>query len=332
MLAWLQSAGSHHDIGLALGRWGAEACRTHLLGSPAWAEIQQWRGSPQAAAMRANVDLFFPWIRDELEGLAEGLGLSFDEVFLWNCRGDLWALAPDGCTTVLAPGRLAHNEDGHPGFAGRCGLAELRPSGAPAFVSFVYPGSIPGHAFAVSDTGLAMTVNNIRARRSTTGVPRMVLTRAILAVRDPDQAVALLRAYPRAGAFHLGIGMAGAGATHSVEFSAADVSSEQVGQRRLHANHAIHAAQATLPQIITASSRHRQERGEWLLARGAGALDILADQGDAAEPIYRDSVEDTDDENTMATIDIDLSGPLASWTVYGPPGRAQYRGEGIRRV
>ncbi len=333
MLAWLHAEGSHYGIGLALGRWGARACHEHLLGSPAWAGIQRWRGSPRAAALRANLDLFFPWVGEELSGLAAGLELPPEEVFLWNCRGDLWALAPDGCTTVLAPTRLSHNEDGDPGFAGRCGLAELRPSTGPAFVSFVYPGSIPGHTFAVSDTGLAMTVNNIRTRQAAEGVPRMALTRAILAVRDPAEAVALLRAHPRAGAFHLGLGMAGADATHSVEFSAAGVSAERVETgRRVHANHAIHASQAGLPQLVTASSRRRQARGEALLAEGASALDILADQGDAAEPIYRDSAADTDEENTMATVDIDLGGPLASWTVYGPPGRAQYRYEGIRRL
>lgn len=333
MLAWLRAEGSHRDIGLALGRWGAEACHGHLLRSSAWAGVQRWRGSAEAAAMRAHVEQAFPWIMDELSGLAEGLGLPLEDVFLWNCRGDLWAMAPDGCTTVLAAARLSHNEDGDPGFAGRCGLVDLRPPEGPAFVSFVYPGSIPGHTFAVNDAGLAMTVNNIRARRAAPGMPRMVLTRAVLTLGTPTDAVALLRAHPRAGAFHLGIGTAGGDATYSVEFSSETVSAERVAAgRRVHANHAIHALQAGLSQVVTASSRHRQARGDALLAQGTEALDILADQGDAAEPIYRNSAADTDDENTMATADIDLGGPLAAWTVQAPPGDIRFRFEGIRRL
>src|SRR5690606_1578609 len=101
---------------------------------------------------------------------------------------------------------------------------------------------------------------------------------------------------------------------------------------RIHANHAIHVLQAGLAQIVTASSRHRQVRGEQLLSQGIDALDILADQGDEAQPIYRQSATDTDGENTLATVDMDLGGPLVSWTVQAPPGTIHYRLEGTRRV
>src|SRR5690606_24487483 len=120
MLAWLHAEGFHRDIGFALGRWGAAACHSHLLASPAWASVLQWRNSPEATAMRRYTEQAFPWIWEELTGLAQGLDLPLEDVFLWNCRGDLWAQAPDGCTTVLAAARLSHNEDGDPGFAGRC--------------------------------------------------------------------------------------------------------------------------------------------------------------------------------------------------------------------
>lgn len=334
MLSWLQARGSHHDIGLALGRWGADACRQHLLASPAWHGVQSWKGCPEATEMRALVEQHFPWILEELAGLAEGLGLTLDEVFLWNCRGDLWALAPDGCTTVLASNRLTHNEDGDPGFAGRCGLAEVFPDDSPGFVSFVYPGSIPGHTFAVNESGLAMTVNNVRARLAHNGIPRMVLTRAALGLETPDEVTAMLQAHPRGGAFHLGLGLAGAAMTHSVEFSAQAVSSKAINGtiRIVHANHATHVAQAGLHQIITASSQHRQIRGAAMLAQGAQALDILADQSDVGEPIYRNSAHDTDNENTMATADIDLSDDQPTWTVYSRPGETQFRLKGICRL
>ncbi|WP_323029393.1 C45 family peptidase [Castellaniella defragrans] len=330
----VEARGAHRDVGRALGRWGAEACHRHLVRSDAWAQIMACRDRPEVPAMRALLRQAFPWIEDELAGLAEGLDLPPDEVFLWNCRGDLWALAPDGCTTVLAPRRLSHNEDGDPGFAGACGLAEVRPAGAPAFASFVYPGSLPGHTFAVNEAGLAMTVNNIRARRAAAGMPRMVLTRALLAAGSVGEAVSILQAHGRMGAFHLGLGQAGESQTWSVEFSQAAVSVRPVARAPLlHANHAVHQAQEDLPQVITASSAHRQARGEALLAQGADALAILADTGDAAEPILRRSPGDTDQENTLATADIDLNGNTARWAVYAP-GAAEphYRFEGLDRT
>lgn len=294
-----------------------------------------WRGDARIQEIQALTHRYFPWIEHEIAGLADGLGLPCEDVFLWNCRGDLWAMAPDGCTTVLAPTSLTHNEDGDPGFAGACGLGKIRPIDGPSFVSFLYPGSLPGHTFAVNQEGLGVTVNNIRARRAeANGLPRMVLTRAVLATHSPSQAIALLHAHPRLGAFHLGLGQVGSAGTYSVEFSQPTVSVRLVRQnRQLHANHAIHDAQQALSQVVTDSSSRRQIRGDFLLQEQAAALDILADTGDAAEPVLRLSATDTDQENTLATADMDFSGDQVRWDVYAPGQRqAVFSFHGLHRL
>ena len=93
---------------------------------------------------------------------------------------------------------LAHNEDGLPGLAGACFLADVAPEGDPAFMSFCYPGSIPGHSFAVTAAGLVITVNNLRLHGVSAEIPRMVLTRALLAAPDRATAVSILRNAPPA--------------------------------------------------------------------------------------------------------------------------------------
>ncbi len=200
-LSCIQIAGTPFEAGRALGRFGAAPAHAHLINSTAWATAMKWRGTERAQRMAALVRERFPRIQAELEGLAAGLKLPLDDVFLWNARGDLWAMAPDGCTTVQLPGehecRITHNEDGDPGFAGHCAIAEFSVEGAPDFASFVYPGSLPGHTLAVTDGGLAMTVNNLRSLHVDVGVPRMVLTRALLGTTSLDEAVAILRDSPR---------------------------------------------------------------------------------------------------------------------------------------
>ncbi len=334
MLDRIEAEGSHHAIGRALGAWGRATCHGYLVRTPGWKAIQAPESAGCARLMQQLTREHQPWVMEEIEGLAEGLDLPLDEVFAWNCRGDLSAHAPGGCTTVLAPGRLSHNEDGSPGFAGHCGMATVTPDTQPAFVSFVYPGSLPGHTFAVTEAGLAITVNNIRAHGMKAGLPRMVLTRAALAGTTADQVVDLLRASPRAGAFHVSVGTAGTGGMLSIEFAHPAVSVERVGASgKAHANHAIHAAMRHLPQTITASSAHRQARAETLLAEDRDALAILMDRGDAQEPIYRDSPEDTDAENTMATVDVDLSTATPDWTVHVPPRLGpRYRFRGLTAV
>jgi len=289
----------------------------------------QWRGSAAAIAMAAQARERFSRTWAELQGLAQGLGLPFDDVFLWNCRGDLWAMAPDGCTTVQLPGseqrRMVHNEDGDPGFAGHCGLAACTIEGSPRFVSFVYPGSLPGHTFAVTDAGLAMTVNNLRALHVAAGVPRMVLARAVLDAPTLDAAVSLLREHPRAGGFHLTLGHRDSADLLSVEFSSEACSVRTVTTPALHANHAVHPSLRDLPQLITGSSGHRQVRGDALLAEAhaTGApvdpLAILGDTGHPSFPIHRLDPADTDDENTLATADIVIRASHIDWRVHEHP-------------
>lgn len=326
-LGFIEISGSPREAGEALGRSGAHATHAYLLKTRAWQTVMQWRGSDTAKTMAALVHERFPRVWDELEGLAIGLGLPFEDVFLWNCRGDLWAMSPDGCTTVQLPGtdarRISHNEDGLPGFAGYCAIAECRVQGNAGFAAFVYPASLPGHTFAVTNSGLAVTVNNLRQREVVAGVPRMVLTRAILDAVDLDEAVSIVRDNPRAGGFHLTLGACSSPALLSVEFSAHDCSVVEVKAPSLHANHAIHPSMHGFSQIVTDSSRHRQARGEAMLAsdEAIDCLVILADREDHALPIHRTHPDDPDDENTLATADIAIRPSHIEWQVHEHPGQ-----------
>ncbi len=330
-LSLIEIAGTPHEAGRALGRFGAAAVHGHLLRSRAWAGVMAWRRTEQVVHMASLVRERFPRAWAELQGLAEGLNLPFDEVFLWNCRGDLSSMAPDGCTTVQLPGRdvrrMSHNEDGDPGFAGRCAIAALAIEGSPRFASFVYPGSLAGHTFAVTDSGLAMTVNNLRALHVSPGVPRMVLTRALLDAASLDAAVALLREQPRAGGFHLTLGHCDSADLLSVEFTSQAWSVRAVTTPALHANHAIHPTMRDLPQRITGSSGHRQVRGDALIdaAAQSGAevdpLAILTDVEHPKFPILRLDPADVDDENALATADIVIRASHIDWRVHELPGR-----------
>ncbi|GGE05200.1 peptidase C45 [Aureimonas endophytica] len=303
----IEAAGSPREIGQQLGRFGAGAVHGHLIGTRAWATITAHAADERLRGMAEIVRVRFPSIQAELEGLAEGLGLPFAEVFAWNCRGDISAMAPDGCTTVQVPGpriTIAHNEDGDPGFRGACALLRTRPAEGIGFTAFVYPGSIPGHTFAATDAGLVQTVNNIRSRAPGDGLPRMVLTRAVLDCASLDAAVALVRDAPRAGAFHLTLAQAGDPRLLGVEFTGARCSVTRIEAPALHANHLVHAAMRDEPQIVTDSSGSRQIRGDELVAEGIAARDPLAtlrDTGGEGLPIRRDDPHDPDDENTLAT-------------------------------
>lgn len=317
--------GDARELGRQLGALGAPSVRDYLVHSTAWATVQKWQGSEIAQTMMALTKKRLPHLWEELLGLAEGLEQPIDSVFLWNARGDLWAMAPDGCTTIMSPGaqpRITHNEDGDPGFAGSCAIVQFEHTEANHFASFVYPGSLPGHTLAVNEQGLAMTVNNIRALAVKPGLPRMLLTREILNQKTTQQAVDLLLEQPKAGAFHLNL-LDARGDLRGLEYSSHYCAVRTVHEAVLHANHAIFPATRDWPQIITPSSGYRQVRGDAFIQHDhAHPLRILADQSEETYPIFRRSADDVDNENTLATADMRLQDGGIVWQVYEHPLQA----------
>lgn len=313
-LGWVRASGRPYEIGFALGRAGRAAVHERLLALDYWCAVTDARHAPVVARLADRTQALFPEIYAELQGLAEGLDLPFSQVMAWNCRGDLMSNVPDGCTTIQLPGPvpvLAHNEDGLPEFHGSCFIAEVTEDGAPGFMASCYPGSLPGHTFAVTNAGLAQAVNNLRLRNVRPDIPRMVLGRAVLRCESSAEVLALLARENRCGGFHFTLAQRGEGVLHSVEFGGGGFVHRQIEQPSAHANHALHLAQ---DQSITRSSADRQTRADTLLADGErDALRILRDTGGQGLPIHRTSHNDPDHENTLASALITVEKTHIAW-------------------
>jgi len=324
--------GQPDDIGYRLGELARPMMVAYMQQSAAWKQVSRWRGHPFVEALWRAAEAYFPALVAELDGMAAGLGWPVEDVFLWNCRGELIHNAPDGCTTLAAVSGnarfIAHNEDGDPYLRERCFLVDVQPAGKPGFVSFYYPGSLPGHTFAASRAGLVQAINNLRIRVPAVGVPRMILARAVLDTNSLDEAVALLRDMPRASGFHHTLGCVGDSRLVSVEATVQRCSVVADTLRFGHANHLVHDGCDSEGQIITDSSRDRQVRVNALLpALGAPVTDdallrVLSDQAPSGLPIYRDDPHHPDDENTLATALFRIESDGVAMQVYRQGHRA----------
>jgi len=320
-------SGSPFEIGLRLGEFGREAWHQKLTRTSLWQTVMTMQSAAQTQVMRAAVQRHYPQIWQELEGLAQGLEATIDQVFAWNCRGDLVRSTSDGCTTVAgvnAAGEriIAHNEDGFPQLRDDCALVTITPERGPGFISFAYPGSICGHTFAVNEKGIVNTVNNIRAVHRPHGLPRQILARASLNANTLDEAIAILTGPPRAGAFHHTLGQMGDTRLFSVEATGSGCSVMPLTAVNGHANHLVHAALADVEQVVTDSSASRQRRlAQWLEMQpafdAAAAKAILSDKHDAVLPIYRLAADDPDEENTLATAVFTLDAHHVRWQIFG---------------
>jgi len=323
-------AGDGFTIGRGLGRAVAATVRERVFVTPEFRELEKrWKGSERLRQLEAAARRHFPEYVREIEGLAAGAELDFETLFLWNCRGDL-RLPPDGaeaegCTCVLLPAGeapddtavIAHNEDGAPEFLGHCSWVSVTPDVGPAFESFMYPGMLPGHTFGVNAAGLVQTINNVRVHDLQVGVPRHVVTRAILGCADIDDAVALLRRSDRASGFHHALGQAGSRRVISVEAPASGCHVNEISKPTAHANHLVYADFDETPQEVTESSELRQDRAAAMLANGGRDPEAVLFDNEA--PVYRDNDDGDDYAQTLATGVFKLAADRVDWAVHANP-------------
>lgn len=323
---YVRIAGNRRQIGQALGKLARPLMSVYLKQSGTWEALRPWRGHPYLQELAEQAKTAVPAIWEELEGLADGLRMSVDDVLLWNCRGDLLHNTTDGCTSAAlkaADGTrwIAHNEDGDPYLYGRCYLVDVAMEDAPGYLSFYYPGSLPGHTFGANRAGLVQTINNLRTRQRQPGVPRMFLARAVLDCSTLDEAIDLLRDTPHSGGFHHTLGSASDPRLFSAEVTPGAVSILDIGTRYGHANHMIHVETRGQAQLITESSRARQNRIEGIVdgwSPETTSADLLAALHDTQGkfPILRTAADDPDAENTLATAVFEIRDEEVTLRVY----------------
>jgi predicted choloylglycine hydrolase len=316
-------SGTHYDIGAQLGRHAADLFHSYTVGGEVWTRVMDWRADSRVMRMRKMVEDRFPAYCQEIRGLADALSLPYDDMVLWHFRGDVWEMPAEGCTTVQIPGKtpvIAHNEDGDGGQLNRCAIAHVRPEGGTAFSSFIYPGSLPGQAFAVTKKGIVSTINHIGAHNAGAGLPRMMLGRAILDCDRLDDAVHLLQTAARSGAFHVTLAQAGDERLFGVEFTHLNCSVRKIEHTQCHSNHLVHDGIADEPQEISSSSRTRLRQGSALVAQAKhiDPLNVLWDKSDPEEPIYRHLPGDP--YPTLATAVFHVGAKSVEWSVYDRPG------------
>lgn len=318
--------GSPYQLGYELGVQGKSIFASYIIASHHFTKLLPWRDSDWLASIDHQIQLTFPRVYQELQGLADGCEQEYKDILLWNCRGDLLPTGPEGCSSIAVKNKdkaiLAHNEDGDPNLRGHCFLLDATLDNGLRILSFVYPGSIPGHTLCANSHGLVYTVNNIRLVNQGTGIPRMIISRALLESKNCEEFITLLDKHPRSGGFHYSVADIHSQQPYSVEAPFQGVSVKKAAPIAVHANHLIHKQQNHINQIITESSHDRQTRMEALASQYTEDIDeqrcfsILQDTENKALPIFRTQPDDPDEENTLATGVFSLSDTGVEVSIY----------------
>lgn len=302
LLEQFEASGSHFEVGLAIGQRFAEQIQQALDKYPFFQkQLLPYHRSPAGQAryqelLRLNRARYPDYVM-ELEGIAQGAGRPFEELFLVNMRGEyrgyLHGLRQGcfDCALVTDEAALiGHNEDGSPAFRGSMYLVHTQIEGKPAFTAFSYPGFLCGNAFGFNAEGVCFSVDYVRPRQIGIGVGRHFIARSLLEACSLDDAIERVTVPGRASGFGYTIGSIPEQRVVYVEVAPEAHHVRAIWGWYVHANH--YQELTDIEQIIGPSSRARMKRANAILQdnpppNAAGILSILGDQANKRYPIHR---------------------------------------------
>jgi len=331
----IEARGTHRDVGLQIG----QACQVGIQSTLAGLRddlpkgISWDRMRVQSGRYLEFSREIYPQYIDELEGIAEGAGVPFEEVFLSMCE-ELWeSVAWRGCTDMAARGRatedgltlIAHTNDLLPRAEEHLVLLKVQAGDEPEFLGISSGGiaiSAGFNAAGISLTGNQLDNNDIRP-----GVPRLLAVRAILASRHLSEAMDHCLLPQRASSYNNVLADA-SGEVYSMEGSATDCESIYIeGDILAHTNHYISPAMRHFEadRDSIGNSVLRYNRAMRLLRENYGQLTpglfqkLLADHAGYPTSICKHGIETV----TVFSIIIQIE-KLRAWIGRGRACEAEY--------
>jgi isopenicillin-N N-acyltransferase-like protein len=341
--------GTHAEMGFQIGSAQAGQIQTMIetyrrLLDLAGAEIglDSW----QEAILHAHKYLPFaqestPECVEELRGLAQGAGVAFDDVVVLNC---IEAITSDalhlGCTSFALSQEwtsdgsvlIGHNEDWIPEDISAVYLVDARPEGEPAFLALTYGALLPNIGF--NDCGLAQCCDSVYPNDACIGVPRILVSRRVLAARSLAGAVqASLNPHRDAGYSHLIVHESGE--IYNVEISARQFAMLYADEGlAVHTNHYLDRRMKAIeknPDSLI-NSQIRYNRARHLLEAQRGRADrlsiraVLSDHVNYPQSICNHISSDDmplDRQQTIVSLVIDLAARRME-VAWGTPCHAEF--------
>ena len=306
ILEQFEATGSHFEVGLAIGkRFAVQIERLFNTYTFFRQELLPYHHTPQGQAryrqfLKINQARYPDYIA-ELEGLAQGAGRSFEELFLLNLRGEyrdyIYQLDASGCSDCCLvtdkTALIGHNEDGDPEFRENMYVVHVRVDDKPAFTALCYPGFLCGNALGFNSNGVYFSVNNVRPLNNKPGLGRHFVARSLLDAASLDDALKRATVPGQSSGFNYNIASTSERRVVCVEAAPNIHAVTEVEGAYFHANH--YQNLAHIEQVIGQSSQSRLDT--WLTTwqknppkDASGVLEILGNQSNKTCPIYRTAV------------------------------------------
>jgi isopenicillin-N N-acyltransferase-like protein len=282
-----------------------------------------------------------PQYVEELQGVADGSEVDFNDLLMLNC---VEAITEDAlhtsCTSlavapeVTADGSLlvGHNEDWLPDDQDTVYLVHARPNDEPAYLAITYGGLLPNIGF--NEHGIAQCCDSVYPNDARVGVPRVFVSRAVLAARTLADAIrAALNRRRAAGYNHLIVHVSGE--MYNAEVSAEDFDvlygiEGVLAHTNNYLSRRMRAIEKDSEELI--ASRVRYNRAIRLMRSQRGKLSLKSFKAILSDHVnYPQSICNHIDENdpplerqqTIASLLMDLT-TQTMYVAWGPPCQSEY--------
>ena len=332
-------SGTARERGRQYGEWVRD--RIHVSIS-SYAQVYQLYAGWDWATAKAEAQRFVSPIADfapscleEMVGIADGAGVTFEDVLAINVRTEVMNAARVGTALALpAPGECSvfasvrsggvlagQNWDWLPFAAETVVVLRSQPDDGPAFVTVVEAGLLA--KFGVNAAGLAVLTNALSCSEdeAKAAVPYHVLLRSLLGCRTTNEAVGVVDSAPRASSANY---LLVDGGGHAVNLEVRPGGVDKIHRMRpdsrgvlLHTNHFVSADfDATdYADLVPSTSRRRLDRSIEVTAGAADLGDadtftaLMTDHSHAPNSVCRHlipGVARLEQTVTVASVVIDL--------------------------
>ena len=332
----IEARGTHREVGLQIG----SQCKDLIQSMFAELHNELPKGATWDT-MLEHSRLYlepsrevYPQYIQELQGIAEGADIPFEDVFLLMCE-ELWEdVAWHGCTDMTARGKatadgttlIAHTNDLLPQTESKLVMLKVQAGSEPEFIGI----SVGGIAISAGYNAakISLTGNQLDANDTRPGVPRLLVVRAILGSTNLSEAMTHCLLPNRASSYNNVIAD-GSGEVYSMEGSATDLEAIYIKDDVMaHANHYVTPSMRRFERdrSVNANSIIRHNRADYLLRQNYGKLTpelfriLLADHAGYPTSICKHGFE----SQTVFSIIIQLE-HLKAWIGRGHACETDYK-------
>ncbi|MBN1148424.1 MAG: hypothetical protein JXA78_14285 [Anaerolineales bacterium] len=209
--------GSHHEMGKQIGEACAAKVRHSIENAKKIFELTfndlelDWDGAlMQARKYVPFAQERYPRYVDEMMGIAEGANVSFNDLAVVNAMEAVTmdALHLTKCTSLAVNDDcttdghvfVAHNEDWLPDDEPDVYIVHATPADEPPFLAMTYGGLLANIGFNAA--GIAQCCDSVYPTDSRIGVPRVIVSRAVLGARTLAEAMRLAMSPQRAAGYN----------------------------------------------------------------------------------------------------------------------------------